>query len=334
MASIIQKGTEELPLISVVFPVFNVEKWVEEALGSICCQSYRNLEIIVVNDGSIDGSRSICKEFADNDSRVLLVDQVNGGLSAARNSGIKIAKGEYLLFVDSDDVIHRDHIMLLYECLSRHKVDISLTVMTNFSNEYNVMTPLIESDIELSSHEAIKTMLYQGSFDSCAQAKLYKKELWNDIEFPVGYLHEDLVTTYKVFLKTDRIVFFNSDTYGYRFNGNGINHSAANDKKVMTLSLLDEMVYEIGRYEKRDLLKAAKCLRESFCLHLLLNATDDSMSKSNQQKLYASIIKDRLEVIFDPYARAKTRGALILSFFGRPALKKAFAIFQRKRVFG
>ena len=212
------------PLISVIFPVYNVEKWVEESLASVCSQTYENLEIIVVNDGSTDGSGAICSRMAEADHRVRLFDQDNMGLSGARNRGMNEANGEYLLFVDSDDVLCSEHVMLLYSCLVRHNVDIAVTTMTDFAEHFDREMLQVGKEEVLSSTEAIEIMFYQGRFDSCAQSKLFKKGLWEGIEFPLSYLHEDLPTTYRVFQKTSSVAFFPSTSYGYRRNLNGIKH--------------------------------------------------------------------------------------------------------------
>ena len=313
------------PLISVIFPIYNVEQWVEESLQSVCDQDYRNLEIVVINDGSKDSSRAICEQIAKQDSRVVIIDQENGGLSAARNSGIEKSQGEYIVFVDSDDLISRNHISSLYKCMQSHETMIACTVMTRFEGEFNAAKdePMICQ--VYSSEDAVKEIFYQGRFDSCAQAKIYAKELWDDVRFPVGYLHEDLPTTYKVFLKAKSIAFFDSTTYGYRFNPNGINHSVTDDRKIKTLDLVNE-VSESFKNDYPQLIAPLRCLRVSYCLHCLLNAQADSISKENEIKLKETIIVNRNKIIKDKNARKKTKIALMISFFGWLPLKIVFRI--------
>lgn len=316
------------PLISVIFPVYNVEKWVEESLASVCSQTYENLEIIVVNDGSTDGSAAICSRMAETDHRVRLFDQDNMGLSGARNRGMNEANGEYLLFVDSDDVLCSEHVMLLYSCLVRHNVDIALTTMTDFAEHFDREMLQVGEEEVLSSTEAIEIMFYQGRFDSCAQSKLFKKGLWEGIEFPLSYLHEDLPTTYRVFQKTSSVAFFPSTSYGYRRNLNGINHSVTKEEKVKTLLLLDKMVDSFSAAQS-DLTDAAVCLRQSFAFHLLLNATEDSIGDDSRRRIQKTIVENRVRVIRDNRARTKTRIASAATFLGWSATAMLFRLAKR-----
>lgn len=316
------------PLISIIFPVYNVEKWVEESLASVCSQTYKNLEIIVVNDGSTDSSAAICSRMAESDHRIRLLDQENGGLSAARNAGLDFAQGEYVLFIDSDDVVHKSHVELLYTALVEHGADIAVTDMTRFSGAYESLDLTVGASNGLTSKDAIKIMLYQKNFDSCAQSKLAKTQLWDGVRFPVGYLHEDLPTTYKLFLACDRVVYVPSSTYGYRWNYDGINLSPTSSQKVRTLDLLDEMVNDFEVHHP-DLINAALCLRASFCFHLLLNCREGYLPAADEERLKCTILRDRRRVLLCTEARRKTRLALALSFFGWDVVYAAFALVKR-----
>lgn len=317
-----------LPLISVIFPVCNVEEWVEESLASVCSQTYENLEIVVINDGSTDGSAAICSRMAEADHRIRLFDQANMGLSGARNRGMSEARGEYFLFVDSDDVLCREHVALLYDCLVRHSVDIALTTMTDFTDHFDRETLQVGEEEVLSPTEAIEIMFYQGRFDSCAQSKLFKKGLWEGVEFPLSYLHEDLPTTYRVFQRAAAVAFFPSTSYGYRRNLNGINHSVTKEEKVKTLRLLDEMVDAFSATQS-DLTNAAVCLRQSFAFHLLLNATENSIEEDSRRRIQRTIVENRVRVIRDNRARAKTRIASAVTFLGWSAAALLFRLAKR-----
>ena len=317
------------PLISIIFPVYNVECWVKDALLSVCAQTYRNLEILVINDGSEDSSRAICEKIAEDDGRIVIIDQENGGLSAARNTGIENARGDYIIFVDSDDLVHPDHVAALYKCAINHDVKIACTVMTRFENNFTYEQFETRRCDVFSSEDAISEMFYQGRFDSCAQAKIYARELWDDVRFPVGYLHEDLPTIYKVFLGVSSIAFFDSSTYGYRFNSSGINHSVTDDRKIKTLDLLNA---SLGILEKEhpQLANPLRCLIASYSLHCLLNAEQGSISRENEAKLKDAIVSNRAVVLRDKNARKKTRLALLVSFFGWGAVKSVYSL-RRKR---
>ena len=147
-------------MVSVIVPVYNVELYLVDCLESICKQSYRNLEIIVVNDGSIDNSLHICYEFARKDSRIQVIDKPNGGLSDARNSGLTVCKGEYICFIDSDDVIHKDFVSILFNSIADG--DICMCYFTRF---YNDVIPDDQSIAEVSAEEFSGDFVNQNLYD-------------------------------------------------------------------------------------------------------------------------------------------------------------------------
>ena len=319
------------PLISVIIPVYNVEKYVAECLESVCAQTYRKLEIIIVNDGSTDGSREICSGFIEKDSRIRIIDQENGGLSAARNTGLEAASGNYILFIDSDDVVSKNHIELLYSAIASQGTDIAITVMTPFEGSYTNPECVSNNVLRMSSSAAVREMLYQGSFDSCAQSKLYLSDLWEGIRFPVGYLHEDLPTTFKVVLRTPDVSYFDSNTYGYRRNQEGINWATTTSSKIKTLDLVDDMVIFLEGVDD-ELGRAARCLRTSFCFHLLLHATKSSISRLERKRLQDAIKNDRRIVLSDRNARPKTRIACALSYLGFSCVSLAFHVGHKSAI--
>ena len=155
------------PLISVIVPVFNVEKYVGRCLTSIINQSYTNLEIIVVNDGSTDNSLSVCEAYAAKDNRIKLITQENRGLSGARNSGLRHYTGEYVTFVDSDDWIHRNMIEYLYNVLIRHNSEISLCASLRVSEETIPDKEYEESRGGTYTRDSFMKLFLNGTFTAC-----------------------------------------------------------------------------------------------------------------------------------------------------------------------
>ena len=203
-------------MISVVVPVYNVEKYLQRCVESIINQTEKDIEIILVDDGSTDKSGSICDEYLGKDSRILVIHQKNQGLSVARNVGIKNSKGDYITFVDSDDYIHKDMLKVLLDNLIHEQGQISFCRYEE-GNE-NRLT-ISECDLKYTgeAHDGKEYLLNppKGMGINIAWAKLYKKECFDNIEFPVGKLHEDDFTTYKTFINSSK--FFIYAPGGYDF---------------------------------------------------------------------------------------------------------------------
>lgn len=219
-----------MDLISVIVPVYNVENYLHECLGSILRQTYQNLDIILVNDGSTDRSGQICDDYAAKDSRIRVIHQENGGLSKARNVGIAAARGAYLTLVDSDDGIHEPFIETLYDQLIAHQADMAISNYYKYDERDGkfYFHNLNQDDLVelLSPQECIDYQCgikdYVGVSTITAWGKLFKKSLFDGVRFPVGRLMEDEMTIHKLYLKSDKIVFINKNYYLYRIRETSI----------------------------------------------------------------------------------------------------------------
>ncbi len=202
-------------LISIIVPVYNVEAFIEKCMNSVFEQKYKDLDIIIVDDGSTDNSGKICDSFAKKDKRVRTFHKKNGGLSSARNLGIKEARGDLIAFVDSDDYLERDYIEKMYKKIIQTKSDIVVCGYNGISFEDGI----------LSGYEAtIKLLTKQDNIDVVAWNKLYKRKLFvdNDIYFPEGENHEDALTTYKIMSKAKKVVYMRDSLYNYVSRDNSI----------------------------------------------------------------------------------------------------------------
>ena len=215
-------------LISVVVPIYNVEKYLRLCLDSLLMQTYTNFEVLMINDGSPDDSANICKEYLAKDRRFQYFEKENGGLSDARNYGIEHSKGEYITFVDSDDWLKETFLEDLYEAITRTGADIALStyiIYDDFQSVYNI--PVIGEYYEhiWMSDEFIRELpqleMKDNSY-STSWAKLFKKELFCTIRFPKGKLIEDTRTNIKLFLESSRLVYINKCLYFYRIRGGSI----------------------------------------------------------------------------------------------------------------
>ena len=209
----------ENTLITVIVPVFRVEKFLERCLESIINQSYRNLEIILVDDGSDDSCPDICDKYSKIDKRIIVYHKLNGGLSDARNYGIEKSHGEYLFFIDSDDYIDENMIKNLYDALEKNHSDISMCSFC-YVDECGV---LLLKQNELStvgsfSNEEIFKMYDQNGVSwilGVAWNKLYKKTLFDDIRYPYGKLHEDNFISFLIYNEAKKITIIEDRLYFY-----------------------------------------------------------------------------------------------------------------------
>ena len=189
------------PLVSVIIPVYNVEPYLREALDSVLSQTYDNLEIILIDDGSTDGSGDICDEYALHDSHIRVIHQNNKGLSAARNAGLDVISGDYIVFLDSDDVYLPEYVSYLKEILVKEDADIVECKLKTFRNgeSYANNESITDQSTEYRTFNRIEALhaLVHDDISVVATNKLYKRKLWDDIRFPEGYVYEDNNSMYK-----------------------------------------------------------------------------------------------------------------------------------------
>ena len=170
-----------MPLVSVIVPIYNVEDYLQTCCNSILSQSFNNIEVILVNDGSTDGSCEIAKQIEKKDSRVILIDQRNGGLSAARNAGLKVAKGDYVLFVDSDDWIEKNCIQELYQDIQRNNSDVSCCLAQYISAMGTIRRGRSSFGINsLTGDEILPYALLVKTFPTSAWGKLYRRDFLHE----------------------------------------------------------------------------------------------------------------------------------------------------------
>lgn len=219
-------------LISLVVPIYNVESFLSDCFDSIQNQTYKNIEIILINDGSTDKSVSLCKAFMEIDPRVKLIHQDNSGLSGARNSGIDIANGKYITFIDSDDFISLDYIEVLYNLISQNNADISVCQREEVDEsgakiKDQKVNPKNENSLTLNGRENLmEFFLKEHLIDTVAWGKLYKRSLFNKIRYPIGKFHEDVFTTYKIIAECETVTITYKRNYFYRIRKSGISKSS------------------------------------------------------------------------------------------------------------
>ncbi|HFI0403570.1 TPA: glycosyltransferase family 2 protein [Streptococcus suis] len=205
-------------LVSIIVPIYNVEKFLPRCIESICNQTYENIEILLINDGSTDGSEQICMDFMKRDSRIRYFLKENGGLSDARNYGIERACGKYLAFIDSDDFVESDFILRLYDALVQQNASVAIAGFSKVDENGTILKKeLLENEeLVLTGREVCKKLHSEkGQVFVVAWNKLYKKELFSNVQYAKGKIHEDEYIAYQLFYDLDRIAVVNDSLYYY-----------------------------------------------------------------------------------------------------------------------
>lgn len=274
------------PLISIIVPIYGVEDYLKRCVDSLLVQTYENLEIILVDDGSPDGCPAICDEYARMDRRIRVIHQENAGLSGARNSGIKLAKGEYLAFVDSDDYVTPDFIEALYGLTEETGC---LIAQCRFA--YVQGGPLSGGEsrsFRIYRGESLMEQLY-GSEDEAtyfvvAWNKLYRRDLFEHIRYPEGRIHEDEATTYLLFHEGKKLAFLDRALYGYYTKNSGSITARFSEKRLQWLTAHEERIefFKRNGYE-RLLPKAYRKLCDG-CITFYFRCTDETEGAAEIRK--------------------------------------------------
>jgi len=209
----------ENPLVSIIIPVFNVQSFISECIESVIKQSYSNLEIILINDGSLDNSGAICEEYALKDNRIKVIHKENGGLSDARNVGLDSAQGAYISFVDSDDVIDANFVQVLISLLLNSEASISICDYSLFSTCLPESPSQHDSCFQLFTGQYMLENLYSKKWvpkNVIAWNKLYKRSVWKELRYPEGVIHEDEYVIHHIYDQVDQVAYSPIPLYYYR----------------------------------------------------------------------------------------------------------------------
>lgn len=321
MAKITSKENEtemknKYPLISVIVPCYNVEEYLPKCIDSIVGQTYKNLEIFLVDDGSPDNCGLICDEYANQDARITVIHKKNGGLSDARNVAIDVAKGEYITFVDSDDYVAIDYVESLYSLIIENDALMSITCcIPFFEGTQPVGIGQAKTVKVFNTYDALINLFYQKDFDNSAWAKMYHYSLFKSgIRYPKGWLYEDLPTTYKLMMMCNRIAFSSYENYYYLLRKDSIEGAPFKPQKYECCIKIISQLEDNRKQMLPAIQKALDCRIISFAFHILLEIPKKQIEM--RTSLFNIIKKYRIEVLLDVCARKKTRMACLLSFGG------------------
>ncbi len=221
------------PVVSIIVPVYNVEDYLSKCLDSLINQSLREIEIIIVDDGSTDNSLLICRKYEELDQRIKVITKKNGGLSDARNVGLAYSEAEYVGFIDSDDYVDLDFFATLYEGVIKNNAKIGVAQIKKTDEKGNTLFICGTKGKELlNSEEAMESMLTGKGISNSVCNKLFRRDLFGDNPFPVGKLYEDEYVTYRVVHKCDNVFYTDKVSYYYRTNQQGITHYSFSEKEL------------------------------------------------------------------------------------------------------
>ena len=261
--------------ISVIIPVYNVEKYLEKCIDSILNQTYKNLEIILVDDGSNDNSGNMCDKFAREDKRVRVIHKKNGGASSARNAGLDIATGEYIGFIDSDDFVDLDFYEVLYNNLVEENADMSMCKLLDCYGDVNKTNKKVTKFV-YTTEEAIKVVLEAKITSVFAVNKLYKRDIFNGLRYKEGDIAEDAEIILDVLMKCKKVVFLDAEKYYYIHRENSVTTSKFNRERS----------YDVIRAYEKNL----KLIKENY--PSLINVAEMRLCWANFQVLDRSILKN------------------------------------------
>lgn len=216
----LREGENMEPLISIIIPVYHVEEYLDYCLQTVTGQTYRNLEILLIDDGSDDGCPQICDAWAEKDNRITVYHKSNNGLSAARNYGIERSHGEYIAFVDSDDYVHPEMIERAFNALQNNHVSmvafnycIAKSENEIIHKEYSVQNNILDCE------ECLIRLLHNDRvITNHVWRYLYSAEIVRKTPFPTGMIHEDMATTYKRIMLAKKVAVLEDELYFYRYN--------------------------------------------------------------------------------------------------------------------
>lgn len=315
----------EEPLVSVIVPVYNVRPYLRECVESIVAQTYGNLEIIVVDDGSTDGSGELCDELDAMDSRITVVHKKNGGLSDARNCGLHNAHGEWISFVDSDDWLSPVFIEVLV--VAALDCGCSIAAVPSIKPFIDGETCEVARAINevpqakvLSSEETQRLMLYQA-MDTAAPTRLYARDVLGDNPFPRGIFYEDLASVYKFIHQVDRVAVVDAgDLYAYRQRSDSIiRQEYRHIKAVSALIVADQLYRDICEwYPQLAAAAASRCF--SVCRMVFaqvpMGDTSTAETERDRQALWEVIARHKNTVLHDKHARRRERLAAVFACMG------------------
>ena len=308
-------------LVSIIVPVYNVENYLEQCIYSAVSQTYKNIEVILVDDGSTDKSGMICDNYAAKDTRVIVIHKKNGGPSSARNAGIEKSKGDFIYFLDSDDFIAENTIATYVQYLEQFDADVfqgSVRYFYDIAEEQNAINRENLQVEVFNTKQALEMMMLDDKLCHNAAGSLFKAKLYEKIRFPDGVLYEDLATTFYVVKEANKILYCDDKRYYYRKRKGSIMNSPVKEKNMVLLDIVDRVMGDMVKFSS-SLEKPA--LRKQVVTYLKMYSSILYSGKNafpkERDRINSFIKKNGMKFLFSDCVRFKDKVKVIFFLMGR-----------------
>ena len=314
-----------MPAVSVIIPLYNTEAFIKDSLDSLVAQTFTDFEVIIVDDGSTDGGARIAASYASADTRFKLIGQPNKGPSEARNTGLKIMRGEYVTFIDSDDCVAPNYLEALVSMAKEHDADIACCNQQQVDETFKAdcTTVNVAHSASITAEDASRIALYQDRVpDYSAWNKLYKSSLWKNKFFPAGTIYEDFAVVPEILLAANKVAITKSKLYFYRKRTGSELATQIERQKIVLLQDIAESVFEKMKSVSKPLYKAARSMLVSASFSVLMRTTENEETEEFRKRAFAQIHKYRFSTFFDLKIRMRNRMAILLSYLPRSIFLK------------
>ncbi len=313
------------PLISIIVPVYNAESFIRKCVDSLCGQTYKNIEIILVDDGSPDNSGAICDELKQNDERIVVLHRKNEGVSSARNAGLDIMSGDFVTFVDSDDYVAENYIECLYNAIKTENADISTCghVRINFDRSEKIIFSDDSNKIFcMSGIESLTNLFYGKVCSASSGSKLYNKSLFKKLRFPDYVMGEDTFIVYHTFSNANIVAHTNKALYYYVQHHSSVTNNKSNYYKFYDyVRLYDHIISSDTHIDNKDYFYALvnRLIENNFWVYMKLRNCSNLYPREKRH-IEDNIKKYRRYVVCNPKAQNRVRMACLLSYGGMHTL--------------
>lgn len=310
-------------MVSIVIPVYNVEKYIEKCVKSLCMQTYENIEIILVDDGSSDSSGELCDELSKTDTRITVIHKKNNGVSSARNAGLDKATGDYVTFVDGDDFVAENFIKNMYDSLSEANADISTCShkrieLNSFENTVKFINNSVHLPVIKTGVESLIDMFYGKTCSASSGSKLYSRKIFENLRFQDLVMGEDTLFVYNAFMKANKVIHTDMPLYYYVQQEASVTNKKANYIKFYDyVKLYDSIINSDADKYGNDFYEALvnRLIENNFWVHMKLRNCPD-MYDFEKKHIVDNIKKYRKYVINNKKSELRVRLACLLSYGG------------------
>ncbi len=293
-------------IISVIIPMYNAELFIEDCLKSLLIQGFLKYEVIIVNDGSTDHSVEICENLIGNDKRFKIITKEGGGVSSARNVGIRNCLGDYICFIDADDIVHKDYLATLYRVIKQNEADLVIAKYQEFNKKENInfhIVNLYNRVSAITKVEAQKKIYSSEYIRMCVLwNKIFRRTIFDNINFPEGRINEDEYVIHVLFDNCNKIMLLDETLYYYRIQEKSIMHSYTFERTLNLIQILENRAVFYEKYDDLQLLYLNN-KRYCNCLFGFINMYKENVEVSRQEisSIEKKIISNYNDFLSNPY---------------------------------